>query len=45
MIPLDPVPLPIDHVLRGAPDAAALVDRAGTLSVATAEEDLAAEDA
>ncbi|TCP37285.1 AMP-binding protein [Sphingomonas sp. BK235] len=41
MIPLDPVPLPIDHVLRGAPDAAALVDRAGTLSVAAAEEAVA----
>ncbi|WBH18361.1 AMP-binding protein [Sphingomonas radiodurans] len=38
MVPLDPVPKPIDHVLAGAPDAPALVDRAGTLSVAQAEE-------
>ncbi|MBW6525593.1 AMP-binding protein [Sphingomonas sp. RHCKR7] len=41
MVPLDPVPLPIDHVLRGAPDAAALVDRAGVLTFAAAEETVA----
>ncbi len=29
MASLDPVPKPIDHVLRGAPGAVALVDRAG----------------
>lgn len=37
MVPPDPVPLPIDHVLRGAPDAPALVDRAGSLSHAATE--------
>ena len=37
MVPLDPVPKPIDHVLCGAPDAPALIDRAGTMSVAQAE--------
>lgn len=37
MVPLDPVPMPIDHVLRGAPDDAALVDRAGTVTYAEAE--------
>lgn len=36
-MPLDPVPCPIDHVLRGAPDAPALIDRAGILSYAEAE--------
>ena len=36
MVPLDPVPKPIDHVLSGAPDAPALADRAGTLSYAAA---------
>lgn len=37
MVPLDPVPHPIDHVLRGAPEDAALVDRAGVLTFAEAE--------
>jgi acyl-CoA ligase (AMP-forming) (exosortase A-associated) len=33
MIPLDPVPYPIDHLpLRGAPDDVALIDRAGTMT-------------
>jgi acyl-CoA ligase (AMP-forming) (exosortase A-associated) len=41
MVPLDPVPLPIDHVLRGEPDTIALIDRAGTLSYAEAEEAVA----
>ena len=41
MAPPDPVPFPIDHVLRGAPDAAALVDRAGVLSFAQAEDRVA----
>jgi acyl-CoA ligase (AMP-forming) (exosortase A-associated) len=41
MVPLDPAPLPIDHVLRGEPDTIALVDRAGTLSYAEAEEEVA----
>ena len=37
MVPLDPTPLPIDHVLRGAADAPALIDRAGVLTYAEAE--------
>ena len=37
MVPLDPIPRPLDHLLRGAPDAAALVDRAGEMTVADAE--------
>ncbi|WP_326524154.1 AMP-binding protein [Sphingomonas sp.] len=41
MIPLDPVSRPIDHVLRGAPDAIALEDRAGTLTYAGAEDAVA----
>ncbi len=33
MIALDPKPYPIDHIaLRGAPDAVALVDKAGTMT-------------
>ncbi len=33
MIALDPVPYPIDHIaLRGAPDAVALVDKAGAMT-------------
>ena len=36
-IPLDPVPQPIDAVLRGAAEATALIDRAGTMSFAEAE--------
>ncbi|MBY9061802.1 AMP-binding protein [Sphingomonas yunnanensis] len=41
MVPLDPVPLPIDHVLRGEPDTVALVDRAGVVRYAAAEEAVA----
>ena len=41
MVPLDPHPRPIDHVLRGAPDAPALVDRAGTVDHAAAREAVA----
>ena len=41
MVPLDPVPKPIDHVLCGAPDAPALVDRAGTLSYVDVEAQVA----
>ena len=37
MVPLDPVPLPVDHVLRGAPDAPALIERDALLSFAGAE--------
>ena len=37
MVPLDPVPLPIDHVLRGAPDAPALIERQGALDYAAME--------
>ncbi|MGJ3628086.1 AMP-binding protein [Sphingomonas sp. MMS24-JH45] len=35
------VPKPIDHVLRGAPDAVALVDREGTMSFAEVEDAVA----
>jgi acyl-CoA ligase (AMP-forming) (exosortase A-associated) len=38
MTSLDPVPYPIDHVLRGAPDAPALVDRAGVATFADLED-------
>jgi acyl-CoA ligase (AMP-forming) (exosortase A-associated) len=41
VIALDPHPQPIDHVLRGAPDAPALVDREGGLSFAEAESAVA----
>ena len=41
MVPLDPVPQPIDHVLRGAPDAPALIERGGVLSHAGVEEAVA----
>jgi acyl-CoA ligase (AMP-forming) (exosortase A-associated) len=41
MVPLDPVPQPIDHVLRGAPDAPALIERDGVTSHAVAEEAVA----
>ncbi|MBB3692740.1 acyl-CoA ligase (AMP-forming), exosortase A system-associated [Sphingomonas sp. BK580] len=41
MVPLDPVPLPIDHVLRGEPDTVALVDRAGHVPYAAAEQAVA----
>jgi acyl-CoA ligase (AMP-forming) (exosortase A-associated) len=37
MVPLDPVPQPIDHVLRGAADAVALIDRGGAMTFAEAE--------
>ncbi|MES2422729.1 MAG: acyl-CoA ligase (AMP-forming), exosortase A system-associated [Pseudomonadota bacterium] len=38
MIALDPVPYPIDHVaLRGAADAVALIDKAGTMTFAELE--------
>ncbi len=37
----EPVALPIDHALRGAPDAPALLDRDGGLSFAGAEERVA----
>ncbi len=38
MIALDPVPYPIDHIaLRGAPDAVALVDKAGAMTFAELE--------
>ena len=38
MIALDPKPNPIDHIaLRGAPDAVALVDKAGAMSFAELE--------
>ncbi len=37
----DPTPFPIDHVLRGAPDASALVLKDRTLSFAEAESDAA----
>jgi acyl-CoA ligase (AMP-forming) (exosortase A-associated) len=37
MVPLDPIPCPIDHVLRGQPGDAALIDRAGSWSFADVE--------
>ena len=37
MVPLDPVPRPIDHVLRGRGDDVALIDRAGPTTFAQAE--------
>ena len=37
----DPVPFPIDHVLRGAPDAAALIEREGATSFAALEDQVA----
>lgn len=37
----DPRPFPIDHVLRGPPEAPALVDRAGLMSFAEAEAEVA----
>lgn len=36
-MPPDPAPHPIDHILRGAPDAPALAGRAATLTFAGAE--------
>jgi len=41
MVPLDPVARPIDHVLRGGADAPALIDRAGVLTYAEAEDAIA----
>ena len=38
MVPLDPTPRPIDHVLMGDADAPALIERAGILTFAAAEE-------
>ena len=37
MVPLDPVPRPIDHVLRGRAEDAALVDRDGAMTFAEAD--------
>ena len=37
MVPPDPVPKPIDHILRGAVDAIALEDKAGALTYAEVE--------
>lgn len=42
MVRLVSVPQPIDHVLRGSPEACALEDRAGTLSYAALEAEVAA---
>jgi acyl-CoA ligase (AMP-forming) (exosortase A-associated) len=43
MIALDPVPRPLDHLARrGAPDAPALIDRAGTMDYAALEQGVAA---
>lgn len=41
MVPLDPVPKPIDHVPRGAAGDVALEDRAGSLTYAEAEDAVA----
>lgn len=41
MVPLDPASQPIDHVAVGAPDAAALIDRAGILTFAALEDRVA----
>ena len=41
MVPLDPVSLPIDHVLRGADEAIALTDRAGAVTFAQARDEVA----
>ena len=41
MTDLDPVPLPIDHVLRGEPQAIALEDRGGTMTYAEVEDAVA----
>ena len=42
MVPLDPLPQPIDGILRGAPDDVALIDRVGTLTFAEATAAVAA---
>ncbi len=41
MVPLDAIPQPIDHVLAGAADAPALIERAGTLTYAEVEATVA----
>jgi acyl-CoA ligase (AMP-forming) (exosortase A-associated) len=41
MVPLDPVPKPIDHVLAGAAEDLALIDREGALTFAEAEAQVA----
>jgi len=41
MVPLDPVPYPIDHVLRGRADDVALIERTGTLTFAQVEAEVA----
>jgi acyl-CoA ligase (AMP-forming) (exosortase A-associated) len=41
MVPLDPVPKPVDHVLAGAPDDPALIDREGVMTFAAAEDAVA----
>ena len=41
MVPLDRHARPIDHVLRGAAEASAMVDRAGTMTFAEAEATVA----
>ena len=42
MVPLDPIPLPIDHLLRGAPDAPALLERERNWTYAGCEAAVAA---
>jgi len=42
MTPPDPLPYPVDHLLRGAPDAVALVDREGVMTFAEAGAAVAA---
>ena len=37
MVPLDPTPYPIDHILRGAAEDVALIDRDGAMTFAQAE--------
>ncbi|WEK45050.1 MAG: acyl-CoA ligase (AMP-forming), exosortase A system-associated [Candidatus Sphingomonas colombiensis] len=41
MVPLDPVPQPIDHVLAGADDAPALIERGATLTYREVEQGVA----
>ncbi|WP_019516579.1 acyl-CoA ligase (AMP-forming), exosortase A system-associated [Sphingomonas sp. Mn802worker] len=41
MVPLDRHARPIDHILCGVPDAPALIDRAGAVTFAQAEEEMA----
>ena len=42
MVQLDPIPRPLDHLLRGEPDAPALIDQAGTWNFAEVEAAVAA---